>query len=261
MTQTSTRQFHWPEYLMEAAELALFMISAAAFGTLLEYPGSPVRQMIHDPFIRRGLMGIAMGATAIGIIYSRLGKQSGGHFNPAVTLTFLSLGKVKRLDAAMYIAAQFVGGVGGILVSSFFLKQMLESPTVRYVATVPGNLGIGVAFVSEFAISFILMSIILIVSGREKIARYTGVVAGVFVASYILLEAPLSGMSMNPARTFGSALPAGIWDALWIYFTAPPLAMLFAGFLHKTLASKNPIACAKLHHDNEYRCIHCGKGM
>ena len=258
---TETSQFHWPEYLMEAAELALFMISAAVFGTLLEHPGSPVRQVIHDPFIRRGLMGIAMGTTAIAIIYSRLGKQSGGHFNPAVTLTFLSLGKIKRLDAVMYIVAQFIGGVGGILISSFFLKQMLESPTVRYVATVPGDWGIGIAFISEFVISFILMTVILIVSGREKIARYTGVFAGVFVASYILLEAPLSGMSMNPARTFGSALPAGIWDAFWIYLIAPPLAMFLAGFLHKKLAYRNPLVCAKLHHDNEYRCIHCGKGM
>jgi len=59
---------HWPEYLIEAAGLALFMISAGAFGTLLEYPQSPVRGMLPDPLVRRALMGIAMGATAIGLI-------------------------------------------------------------------------------------------------------------------------------------------------------------------------------------------------
>ncbi len=61
---------HWPEYLIEAAGLGFFMLSACAFGTLLEYPGSPVRQAINDPFARRILMGAAMGLTAVAIVYS-----------------------------------------------------------------------------------------------------------------------------------------------------------------------------------------------
>src|SRR6516162_4081972 len=77
---------HWPEYLMEAAGLGLFMVSAGLFGTLLEYPQSPVHRAIADPFLRRTLMGVAMGLTAVGIIYSPWGKQSGAHINPATTL-------------------------------------------------------------------------------------------------------------------------------------------------------------------------------
>src|SRR6516162_1427235 len=103
---------HWPEYLIEAAGLALFMISAGAFGTLLEYPQSPVRGMLPDPLVRRALMGMAMGATAIGLIYSRWGRQSGAHFNPAVTLAFTRLGKVAPWDGVFYVIAQFVGGLG-----------------------------------------------------------------------------------------------------------------------------------------------------
>jgi aquaporin Z len=101
---------HWPEYLMEAAGLGIFMVSAGLFGTLLEYPQSPVHQAIADDGLRRMLMGVAMGLTAVAIIYSPWGQQSGAHLNPAVTLTFLRLGKIARADALFYITAQCLGG-------------------------------------------------------------------------------------------------------------------------------------------------------
>jgi aquaporin Z len=91
---TNALKQHWPEYLMEAGELGIFMVSACTFGVLLEYPGSRVHQALPDPLLRRVLMGMAMGLTAISIIYSRFGKRSGAHFNPSVTLTFWRLGKV-----------------------------------------------------------------------------------------------------------------------------------------------------------------------
>jgi aquaporin Z len=85
---------HLPEYLMEAAGLGLFMVSAGVFATLLEYPGSPVHRAVADPDLRRWLMGVAMGATAIAIVHSPWGRQSGAHLNPAVTLAFWRLGGV-----------------------------------------------------------------------------------------------------------------------------------------------------------------------
>src|SRR5947209_10287552 len=77
---------HWPEYLIEAAGLGLFMLSACTFGVLLEHPMSPVSAWIESPMARRALIGIAMGLTAIGIVYSPWGKRSGAHLNPALTL-------------------------------------------------------------------------------------------------------------------------------------------------------------------------------
>ena len=85
---------HWPEYLMEAAGLGLFMIVAAACASVLEYPASPLRQFLPDPLVRRALMGVAMGATSIALVYSPLGARSGAHLNPATTLTFFRLGRV-----------------------------------------------------------------------------------------------------------------------------------------------------------------------
>jgi len=250
---------HWPEYLMEAAGLGIFMISACGFGVLLEYPNSPVHQAIPDAFVRRMLMGLAMGLTAVGLIYSPWGKQSGAHLNPSVTLTFFRLGKVARYDAIFYVVAQFVGGIAGVLISAIAFGSLLANPSVNYVATVPGAGGPIVAFVAEVVITFILMSIILRVSNNQRLANLTGLCAGILVATYIMFEAPLSGMSMNPARTFGSAFSAQVWTALWIYFTAPLIGMLAAAQVYVTMKSARAVACAKLHHANTKRCIFCGK--
>src|SRR5881628_4104763 len=122
---------HWPEYFCEAAELGLFMISAALFTMLLWHPSSPVFNLIPNTFIRRMLTGIAMGSTAITLIFSPLGKRSGAHFNPAVTLTFWRLGKVKNWDAAFYIIAQFIGGIAGVFAVTLFVREALSHPTVN----------------------------------------------------------------------------------------------------------------------------------
>src|SRR5262245_55559904 len=241
--------------MMEGAELGLFMISACAFVVLLEYPTSPAHQAIPDSFSRRVLIGIAMGLTAIGIIYSPLGQRSGAHFNPSVTLTFFRLGKVKLWDTVFYSVAQFIGGLLGVVLSALFLGELVAHPSVQYAATVPGMSGVAVAFFAEVIISFLQMSLVLRVSNTPRLARFTGVFAGIMVAIYISLEAPFSGMSMNPARTFASAVPAQVWTALWIYFMAPPLGMLLAAEVYVRQQGIQQVFCAKLHHHNDKRCI------
>jgi len=250
---------HWPEYLMEAAGLGLFMVSACLFATLLEHPASPARQALPAPLLRRVLMGVAMGLTAIGLIYSPWGKQSGAHINPSVTLTFLRLGKVRPWDGLFYVIAQFTGGVAGVVLSAAILWPWIADPSVNYVATIPGPGGTVLAFVAELLISFGLMATVLIASNTNRLARFTGMFAGLLVATYITLEAPHSGMSMNPARTFGSTVGAQTWAFLWIYFTAPPLGMLLAGEAYRRMKGAHSILCAKLHHHSDKRCIfHCG---
>ena len=212
---------HWPEYLMEAAGLGLFMISAGVFATLLWYPGSPLAQAVPDGILRRALMGLAMGLTATLIIYSPWGQRSGAHINPAVTLTFWRLGKVATWDAIFYVAAQFAGGLLGVLALARLLGAAFAEPPVSYVATMPGPGGVTAALVAEVVISFGLMAIVLLATNTPRLMRFTGLFAGLLVATYITFEAPLSGMSMNPARTLASALPGGLWHALWIYFVGP----------------------------------------
>src|SRR5262245_41984870 len=155
---------HWPEYLMEAMELGIFMVSACMFGALLEYPESPVYQALPDPLLRRVLGGIAMGLTAICIIYSHWGKRSGENFNPSVTRTFWWLGKVGGADAFFYVISQFVGAVIVVMLSTVVLQNALTHSPVNYVVTLPGNKGVVIAFVAEAIIAFIQMTMVLNVS-------------------------------------------------------------------------------------------------
>src|ERR1051325_1659230 len=214
---------HWPEYLMEAAELGTFMVSACFFGVLFGHPASAAYRALPNPLVRQILGGMAMGLTAVGIISSPWGKRSGAHMNPAFSLMFLSLGKIAPWDAVFYVVAQFVGGLAGVALSSLLIGPPVADPSVNYVVTVPGPQGAGVAFGAEFAISFLLIAIVLNVSNSRRMTRYKPWVAGFLIASYISIESPFSGMSMNPARTFASALPAGVWSGIWVYFLAPVL--------------------------------------
>jgi aquaporin Z len=254
-----TLKLHWPEYLIEGTCLGLFMISAFTFGVILEHPVSAVHQLLPDPFLRRFLMGVAMGGTAVAIIYSPWGKRSGAHINPCTTITFLRLGKVAKSDAAFYVASQFAGALAGAAIAALLLSPWVSHPAVNYVATLPGASGIWAAFFAEMAITFILMTVILHVSNNRRLHRLTGLCAGLLVAVYITVEAPISGMSMNPARSLASAVPARHWIDLWIYFTAPVIGMLSAAELYLRTKGAAAVGCAKLHHQNRERCIFCGK--
>jgi aquaporin Z len=256
---TRKTSLHWPEYLIEAGAIGTFMVSAAVFAALLYHPSSPISGAISSELARRALMGLAMGSTAVAIIYSPWGRRSGAHMNPAVTLTFFRLGKVARPDCVGYVTAQFTGAIAGIAAAAAALGGVVSDPSVNYVTTLPGPTGDAVAFVAEGAISFLLMLTVLAVSNHRRLAPFTGLCAGLLVWTYITVEAPLSGMSMNPARTFGSALLARDFVGLWIYFTAPPLGMLLAAELFTRRFGLERVLCAKLHHPAIGPCIFgCG---
>lgn len=242
---------------LDGALLLLFMLSAGWFGALLEAPEGPLHAAVPDPFWRRALMGLAMGTTAVVLIRSPLGQRSGAHMNPATTFTFWRLGRVPAPLAALYAGAQFAGGTIGILLATAIVPAVAD-PRVHFVATRPGPWGTAPAFVAEAAMTFVLMSLVLRVSQSRRWNRCTPFVAGSLVCLYITFEAPISGMSMNPARTFASAFAAGDWTAFWLYATAPLLGMLLAAewFVR---GEGHTVHCAKLHHDNPHRCpFRCG---
>jgi aquaporin Z len=243
---------------MESACLGIFMVSAGLFTSLLEYPESPIRHAISNDFLRLALNGLGMGLTAIGIIYSPWGARSGAHMNPAVTWTFFRLGKVSSWDALFYPIFQTLGGITGVLLVKLVLGHVFTDVPVRYVVTVPGKAGVTVAFFAEMVIACCMMLMVLFVTNAQKLARFTGYFGGTLVFLYITFEAPLSGMSINPARTVASAAPSGVWTDAWIYFVAPIGGMLLAVELYHGLRRGARIACAKCNHDMRYRCIFCG---
>jgi aquaporin Z len=244
---------HLPEYFIEGAALGAFMVSASLVSLLLEHPGSPVRQLLPFAPARRALAGIAMGLTLIAIVYSKPGRRSGAHLNPVVTLTFLRLGKVTTADAAGYITGQMLGCTLTMLLAAMVAGPWLADPAVNFVRTVPGSFGSAAAFAAEVVISFGMMLLVLgFTNSRWRAA--TGVAAGCLVALYIAVESPISGMSMNPARSLGPAVAAGVIDGLWIYLVAPAIGMFAAAEVYVRRRGRAAVLCAKLHHDARVPC-------
>ncbi len=230
------------------------MISACVFTFLLFDPGFPIAALLPSAIFRRLLMGIAMGATAILIIHSPMGKRSGAHFNPAITLAYLLLRKIGTADAVFYVIFQFAGAIAGVGLSAVLLGSRIADPTVNYAVTVPGSSGTAAAFLAELFMAFVLMGVVLWTSNRPAIARYTSYFVGILIAVYILLFAPVSGFSINPARTVGSALFANLWTAWWVYFTAPLVGMMGCAGIYIRTFGADGVLCAKLHPDPKYPC-------
>jgi aquaporin Z len=251
----ASRTSHWPEYVIEAGARGCFMISACVFGALLGHPSSPIVNAVPSPVVRRIMMGTLMGLTLMAIVHSPWGRRSGAQMNPVLTLTFFRLGRSAPRDAAAYIVAQFVGGALGVMVAAAMLGSALAAPGVMYVVTEPGMLGVAIAFVSELIISAIMMTMVLRTTASDRWKRYTGLLAGILVAVYIAVESPLSGMSMNPARTVASALAAHHWVGVWIYFVAPLIGMLMAAELFARARGRAKIPCGKIMHAEP--CLFC----
>jgi aquaporin Z len=254
MTVRDAFKCHWRLYIFEGMELAIFMISACFATVYLFDPSYPALRLIPSTATRRLLMGIAMGATAVLIIHSPMGKRSGAHFNPAITLSYLRLCKIARWDAIFYIVFQFIGGVFGVGVSALVLGSSLAAPTADYAVTIPGRYGTAAAFFAELFMSTLLMGVVLWFSNRPALANYTGYMVGVLISLYVLFFAPVSGFSINPARTTGSAIFANVWTAGWLYFTAPVLGMMGASESSLRIFGSAGVLCAKLHPDPSYPC-------
>ncbi len=214
-------------YLLEAGGLAFFVTAASVGTVLLEYPGSPVHAAMDSRVLRRVALGVVMGLVVV-VLTAVAGPRSGAHINPAVTWAFWRHGKIGAWDAVGYTAAQCAGAVGAALAMRTALGSSFSHPTVDFVVTKPGPGGPGVAFAAEFAISFAFMLTLLVATECRRLEHAVGWIAGALLAVYIAVETPLSGMSLNPARSLGSAVAAPASPALWLYAVAPTLAMLAA---------------------------------
>src|SRR5690242_17169680 len=174
MTAIHALRTHWQEYLIEGWALGSFMVAAGIVATALGSQQSSISSFVVNPTLRNVISGVAMGLTAIALIHSPWGKRSGAHMNPAVTLTFLRLGKTSGWDALFYIVAQIAGGTAGVLLVAGLFGHAFTDAPVSYAATVPGMDGPAVAFIAELVISALLMFVILSLSGTRRFARLTG---------------------------------------------------------------------------------------
>jgi aquaporin NIP len=170
-----------------------------------------------------GGLGIAavFGLIVVAMIYT-IGPISGAHMNPAVTLGFWSAGRHKTGEVLPYAAAQLLGAVA----ASFALKVMFAGLDTNLGVTLPAA-SAAQSFALETVMSFMLMFTIMGVATGDAAK---GEMAGIAIGGVITLEAafggPVSGASMNPARSFGPALATGNFSHHWLYWAAPALGML-----------------------------------
>ncbi len=247
-------------YFIEAGGAAILLFTAGVGTVLLQHHLSPVRHAIGTPIERRLFMGLLMGSTLAVLVYSRFGAMSGAHFNPVVTLSFYRLGKIPGRDALAYVIAQFAGAFCGVAAVALLLRPALGDADVHWYATTPGAFGPAVAFAAELCISFVLFSTVLQVSNSARFSKFTGLAAAALVVCFITFEAPLSGMSMNPARSSATAAAGAIYEGLWIYFAAPLGGMLLAAEVYVRTQGLRAVYCAKLNHTSRYSfpcAFHC----
>jgi aquaporin NIP len=179
-------------------------------------------------------VGIALtfGLIVMAMIYS-IGAQSGAHINPAVTIAFWASGTFDKKDVFPYVAAQITGAV---LASTVLYCLFPEHATQG--ATLPLN-SYSQAFVIEVLLSFILMFVIVNVSeGSKETGKMAGIAIGGVVALEALFAGPITGASMNPARSIGPALFSGELQYLSLYSAAPIVGMLLATLFCKLTQAK-----------------------
>lgn len=226
----------------------IFMLAAGASTTVFEYPHWPVSQAVGSDLVRRAAIGTVMTAVTAAIVYSTWGQTTGAHINPAVTWSFYRLGRISLWNAVFYTVFQFLGAIVATPVLLLAIGEPFTHKKVNYGATQPGPLGSGVAFAAEFAMSFALMLVLLTILQARRFEKLTGLATALLIGLYITFESPLSGMSLNPARSFGAALTSGQWTGIWVYFVAPILAMELAAELHRYHNTADPQALDRLPH-------------
>lgn len=237
---------NWKHYLQEALGLGIFMISACFFSAMLFSEKSSWHHSISSLTLRNILMGIAMGTTALFIFYSPFTAPSGSQINPAVTITFLRIDRMCSYDALFFIIFQILGGTIAVYLMQQLMGNILIDAPVNSAVTVPGKSGIAIALITELIIAFITMTMVLFTSNNDKLKKYTRIIAGCLVCTWVIVAGPISGFGMNPARSFASALPANIWTAFWIYLFVPIMGMLSAAEFYLFVGSKSKFKSKKL---------------
>jgi len=243
----STFRRHWTFYLAEAAGAATFIIVSACAAVLVNHPSSPVRQWLGDnELLRHVVLGLPIGLAVAVMTYSVWGKRSGAHLNPAVTLAFWQLGSLRAADAFWYVVFQFGGALAGGTLMAQLLARWYSHPAIKQNTTTPGDWGVGVALLAEAAISAFFMFVLLWALHSEQRRKYAGWLLAGLLALYIGFETPLSGMSLNPARSLGTAIAAGKFTGLWVYFVAPIAAMWLVAVLFQRYYQDATLECAIL---------------
>ena len=239
--------FPWMLYGAELIGTALLVVVGLSIVILDFGQGSPVMRLFPDAGARRLITGFLFGTTGALIALSPLGKESGAHINPAVTLGFWLMGKLKARHVLGYVLAQLSGAAAGALP---LLAWGAMGRSIAFGATLPNaSYGVGWALLGETATTFALIFGLFFFLQHRRLRAFTPALFPFLYAAMVFAEASLSGTSTNPARSFGPALISGDWQGWWVYWLGPLLGTLLGVAVFR-MAGRfwSSIPVAKLHH-------------
>lgn len=234
----------WRYFFCELIGTALLVFGGLSVVICMFGEGSPLVRLVPNEAVRMVVTALLFGTIGSAIAVSRIGKESGAHINPAVTMAFWMIRKLDMRAAVGYIVAQLLGACVGALP---LLAWGPMGASVSFGATIPGEgYSTAVVVMGEVVTTFGLVATLCTFLGFPHLRRYTPFVIPVLYAVMVPLEAHISGTSTNPARTFGPALISGRWDGWWIYWVGPMAGMLMAILVFSSLGRR--IEVAKLYH-------------
>jgi len=244
MNDPNGRPFPWRLFFSELIGTAALVLVGLSLVILMFGTGSPLARLIPSEGLRRLITGFLFGTTGACIALSPVGKVSGAHINPAVTMAFRLYRKIDSRTAAGYALGQLAGAVVGCL------PLLLWGPmgrSVAFGATQPGKgYSLPIVLLGEVITTFAMVSLLILFLGFRRIRPFTPAMFPFLYAVMVPLEASISGTSTNPARSLGPAVVSGQWQAWWIYWVGPILGALLASLACSFLAKR--ITVAKLYH-------------
>ena len=236
--------------LMYAAEFAgttLLVFLGLSIVIAMWGHGAPFAGLPISPDVRRLVTGFLFGSIGAAIAFSPIGRMSGAHINPAVTFAFWLEGKLRWRDASGYLVAQLIGAVCGSLA---LLVWGATGASDSWGASVPES-GVPnwLPIAGEAICTFLLVFLIFVFAANKVTQPFTPLVNPPLFALLTWLEAPLSGASANPARSFGPELISSIWQGWWIYWLGPCLGAGLAVlvFRHEQLRRHRPAEARVCH--------------
>jgi aquaporin Z len=231
-------------FVSEMTGTALLVLGGLSVVIFMFGDGSPMARLLPNEYLRMAVTAFLFGVIGSSIAVSRIGKESGAHINPAVTLGFWLMRKLDARAATGYVIAQLLGAALGALP---LLAWASMGKSVAFGATIPGKgYSTQAVVMGEAITTFGLIATLCVFLGIRRLRRYTPFVIPFLYAVMVPLEAHISGTSTNPARTFGPALISGRWDGWWIYWVGPVLGTLAAILAFSSIAGR--IEVAKLYH-------------
>jgi aquaporin Z len=245
---------HPVDWACEFAGTAVQLFAGFGIVALFESAQSPLPAHLSSG-LRLIIIGASFGLLAAAVALSPIGRRSGAHLNPIVTLAFVLRGHTPAQDAAGYCLAQAAGALTAAAGFAAVWGSWADSVSGAQTAPAAGLPGWGTTAI-EAALSFGLVITILLMVSSEHTARWTPAVVTGVIAGLIWAGAPHTGASMNPARTLGPDIVNGDYPTLWAYFAGPVIGTLVALVAYRTLAPQLTTLTAKLFHDERYPTVH-----